>query len=640
MINRIPRSLLIFIVVVPLIFFLQSKLLAPHLRYGFADVDWLFLYQYKQLGETPFTKIYQTWKDTGVYTYGVYYMGILEHFFPIDGFNFVDIHKANHFFKFLSAISLFPLVLVFTGKKILAALTAILYAVAASAVAPLYTAQVSGYYIGITVMNMFVTYYILIVKNNKTGLFWLTIGIPLFFLTLFIATERMFPIIPLIFLGEFSWMLSQKFSRSIVKFSIIRQIVFFSPLLLLYFLFHFVGGPAQFGAMPGYLNNTHTIFQKILAGNWQLMLNPQISLASLFFPKEYWGLMGSDRYALSGFVEYIWFFLGPFSIFFTLISVLSILLFKKRLRFILLNTILTVSFSTIVYILASHQFLIDKALRQPLGTDMFLGPAVVGAFILSLTLSLLIEWILSAKKRGYPLYLFIGPAISLFMIFLTWLPSDPSETPVGIHRYLAIPAIGSSFFIATLITLFYEKINKIKVLRVFSWLILLITIPIIQFNFSVVGKYFEKELNFSGMDAIGQTKMKSKLLSYMGDFDLKDPTLFYFDEEDGENGYFHETSIIAGFPLWIKFRGRSIPLEGITPNYIRNQDLGSETQVYCTGVNVNCLGKLKSYITLQNGVRGILYKNVFYSLNRFYAFRLKNRDVLDIKSEILQEVGI
>jgi len=202
MIKRIPLSLLIFIAIVPLIFFLESTLLAPHLRYGFGDVDWLFLYQYKMLGKEPLANLFEVWKGFGVYTYGSYYMGVLEHFFPIDGFNFIGIHKANHFFKFLSAITLFPLVLVFTGKRLLAVLTVILYAVASSAVAPLYTAQVGGYYIGITVMNMFVTYYILIVKNNKTGLFWLIIGILLFLLTLFIATERMFPLIPLIFIGD------------------------------------------------------------------------------------------------------------------------------------------------------------------------------------------------------------------------------------------------------------------------------------------------------------------------------------------------------------------------------------------------------------------------------------------------------
>src|SRR3989338_10307878 len=129
------------------------------------------------------------------------------------------------------------------------------------------------------------------------------------------------------------------------------------------------------------------------------------------------------------------------------------------------------------------------------------------------------------------------------------------------------------------------------------------------------------------MDGQQQKDMKSKLLSYMGDFDLKEPTLFYFDEQDYENGYFNETTIIAGFSTWLKFRGKSIPLDGITPQMIRNANLGSETNVYCTGVNVDCMGRLKSYAAVQDGEVGILYKDVFYPPNRFYAFRMKGIDV-------------
>jgi len=72
MVNKIPLSLLVFVVVVPLILFLESKLLAPHLRYGFADVDWGFLQEYKKLGDRPLLRIYDAWKKIGVYTYQAY----------------------------------------------------------------------------------------------------------------------------------------------------------------------------------------------------------------------------------------------------------------------------------------------------------------------------------------------------------------------------------------------------------------------------------------------------------------------------------------------------------------------------------------------------------------------------------------
>lgn len=638
MIKRVPLSLIVFIVLIPLIFVIESNLLAPHLKYGFADVDWGYLYQYKQLGEAPLTKIFQVWKGVGVYTYGPYYMGIVEHFFPIDDFNFIDFHRTTHFFKFLSAIFLFPFILALTGKRILAALATILYAVAYPAVGPMYSAQVSGYFPGIAVMNIFATYYILIAKNNKNGLFWLIGGILLFVLTLFLATERMYPLIPLIYIGEFFWLLSKGFSGSNLKYSITRQIAFLIPLILALMLIVF-GGKIDFGGVSGFFSNTKIIFQHISLGNWQLALTPIIAFASLFFPREYWGLIGSDREALAGFGGYLGFFLGPFLIFLILIGFLSILISKKPSRFILISTILAIASGVVVYILASHQLSIDKALRLSFD-PMFLKPALIGMLFLSLTLSLLIEWISGAKKADYTLYLFLGSAVPFLFIFVTWLPSDYTLTFAGVHRYLAIPAIGSSFLIAALIALIYENLKKLKFIGNFSWLVLLIVIPIIQLNFSIVTKYFNQELNYSGMDGTQQKAMKSKLLSYLGDFDLKEPTLFYFDEQDHENGYFHETTIIAGFPAWVRFRGKSKPLDGITPDYIRNADLGSQTNVFCTGANVNCLDKLKSYVTLQNGGKVILYKNVSYPPSRFYAFRLKGKDVLDIKDEILQKIGI
>lgn len=642
MANRIPLSLLIFIVIVPLIFFLQSKLLAPHLRYGFADVDWGFLLSFKQFSAIyydPVNHLISAWRAWGVYTYQVYYMGILEHFFPIDDFNFINFHKATHFFKFLSAITLFPLVLVLTSKRLLAALATILYAVAYPAVGPIYAAAVSGNYPAIAVMNLFLAYYIFIVKNNKMGVIWLGLGVFLFLLTLFLSTERMYPLIPLIILGEFFWVWIQKFSHSGIRTSIIRVSIFLSPLVI-YLLLKILGGSSAFGDVSGFFGNTKVIFQKISEGNWHLALYPQISLASLFFPREYWGLIGSDKYALNSLVEYLGFSFGPFSLFFISTLFLSLLLSKRPLRFILVTSALAIVLNTITYILASHNLSIDKALRMHFDT-MFMKAALVGAFILSLIVSLLIEWVLTDRERKYPLYLFLGSATAFLFIFLTWLPSDHNLLFLGVHRYLAIPAIGSSLFIATLITLLYEKINKIKILRNFSWIILLIIVPLIQLNFYVVGKYFDKELNDAGTDGVGQIKMKSELLSYMGDFDLKEPTLFYLDEQDRENGYFHETAIIAGFNPWIRFRGKSTPLlDGIDPQYIRNSNLGSETNVYCTGQIVDCHSKLKDYITVRNGQKGILYKDVFYPPDRFYAFRLKNRDVFDIKKEVLQEIGL
>lgn len=624
--------LLVFIILIPVIFFLESKLLAPHLKYGFADVDWGFLYSYKQLGKAPLLKIPQIWKEWGVYTYQAYYMGVVEHFFPIDNFNFIGIHQVTNFFKFLSAIMLFPLFYVLTGKKLLSAITTLLYAVAYPAIGPIYAAAVSGNYPAIAVMNLFLTFYIYMVKNTKIGLLWLGTVTFLFFLTLFLSTERMYPLIPLLILGELFWAWSQKFSRLQVKASIIRASISFSPVIILALL-NILGMTSPSAGPSFFLGNTYNLFQKISQGNWSLMLYPLISVGSLFLPREYWWLFGSVRGSMESFSSFWEFFLGPLLAFIFLISLLSHFISKKRARFLWLNVLFATILGSMVFLLSTHHLSIDPSLRIH-WDPVFLNSAIMAVFVLSVAVSCLIGYVTSGKKEIYALYLFTGISVAFLFIFLTWMAADNHLIFEGVHRYLAIPAIGSSFVIASLITLGYEKIHRLNFFRNFAWIVLLILIPIIQLNFNIVGKYFQKELYFAGMDGEGQIRMKSKLLSYMGDFDLKEPTLFYFDERDYENGYFDETSIIAGFEKWMRFRGKSDPLIGGKDiQYIRNGTL-------CPQPDPNCYKKLGEFVVSKNGIKGLMYKGVFYPEKNFYAFRLKNHDIYDIKDEVAKEINL
>lgn len=631
MIKRLP-SLLVYIILILVIFFLESRLLAPHLKYGFADVDWGFLYSYKKLGGAPLLKVLQIWKEWGVYTYQAYYMGIIEHFSPIDNFNFVGIHQVTHYFKFLSAITLFPLIYVLTGKKLLSAITTLLYAVAYPAVGPIYAAAVSGNYPAIAVMNLFLTFYIYMVKNTKIGLIWLGTTAFLFFLTLFLSPERMYPLIPLLILGELFWVWSQKFSRFQVKAFIIRASIFFSPVIIVTLL-ETLGIINSSGDATGFLGNTNGLFQNISQGNWSLMLYPLISMGSLFLPREYWWLIGSVRSSMASFFGYWEFVLGPFLASLLFISLLSYFISKKRARFLWLNVLLAATLGSVVFVLSTHHLSIDPSLRIH-WDPMFLNPVIIAIFVASLAISCLIEYVTSEKKEIYALYLFLGFFVSFLFIFLTWIVADNHLIFEGIHRYLAIPAIGSSFFIASVITLFYEKVHRINFLRNFAWIVFLILIPIIQLNFYVVGKYFEKELYFAGMDGEGHIRMKSKLLSYMGDFDLKEPTLFYFDERDYENGYFDETTIIAAFEVWLRFRGKSDPMmDGPYIQYIRNG-------ILCPQPDPDCYRKLGEFVVNKNGSKGLIYKGVFYPEKNFYAFRLENHDIYDIKNEVVKDINL
>lgn len=642
MTRKFSPTLLLFILVSIVVFLLESWIIAPHLKYGFADVDWGFLLSFKQLSSTyqdPISHLLGAWRAWGVYTYQVYYTGLVEHFFPIDVFNFINIHKTTHFFKILSALSLFPLVLVLTEKRLLAAIATILYAVSYPSFGPIYTVAVSGNYPAIAVLNLFIAYYVFIVKKNKTGIGWPFMGMGLFILTLFLSTERMYPLIPLIILGELFWVWTKKFSRPQFINSLKRVIIFFLPIIIISLL-KILAGSSAFGDASSFFPNTKEIIYKLSEGNWSVALTPIIAFGSLFLPREFWGLIGSTTNAMNSFGDYFGFFLGPFSVFFFFTILVGFLIAKKPLRFILTTSIFAFIFNIFVFLLASHHLSIAPSIRLDFDS-MFLQPALLGAFVLALSFSSLIDWVIGGKKEPYSLFFFLAPVTSFLIIFLTWIPSAWNLIFEGVHRYLAIPAIGSSFFTAALITLMFEKVNKIGKIRNFSFIILFLIIPLIQLDFFVIGRYFTKELNDAGMDGPGQKMMKTQMLSSIGDFDFKEPSMFYFDEEDRENGYFQETAIIAGFNAWMRFRGRSQPiLTGFNPQYIRNSNLGSETNVYCTGANANCIGKLKDLVVERDARKGILYNNTFFPADKFYVFKLKNRQVIDIRPTVFKEIGL
>ena len=165
--------------------------------------------------------------------------------------------------------------------------------------------------------------------------------------------------------------------------------------------------------------------------------------------------------------------------------------------------------------------------------------------------------------------------------------------------------------------------------------VFLIVIPIIQLNFYVVWNYFDYELNFAGTDGVAHARVKNKLLFTLGNFSFEEPSLFYFDEwpSDPRNDYFQETTVIAGFDGWVRFRGRSDPLYGVKPVHIRNPKI-------CPQVIDKCYTRLKDFVTTKNGQKGILYNGVFYKKENFFAFRLINRDISDIKSEVVNKIEL
>jgi len=83
----------------------------------------------------------------------------------------------------------------------------------------------------------------------------------------------------------------------------------------------------------------------------------------------------------------------------------------------------------------------------------------------------------------------------------------------------------------------------------------------------------------------------------------------------------------------MRFRGSDIVSEKLIPGLLRSNLL-------CPGERSMCLPKVQALVTQRDSEKGILYGGIFYKGKNFYAFRFINKDIVDIRSEIVKAIGL
>lgn len=588
----------------------QLIILEPHLGYGFSDVDVGFLTSYRKFRQGDLNLIENFWatfKKWGVYAHQSYYIGFQWELFGLDILSYQDFRPyqvTTHVFKTLATLAMFPFVLILSGSSLVAALTVILFAFSYGAVGTMYTIVTSSDYIGVLSMAIFLWVYALMIKGNKSGWWWLgLIGI-LFVLALYLSTERMYPLIPIVLVTEIFLMWRNRSKESIVN-GLKRLGVIFAPVILGLIIhprivLHFL------------LGDTASLADRLLAGEWFRLLYPFISLGSLILPNNYWRYLGTLK--VDSFADYLDFFIsGPIIIFSISTIVLAFLISKKPIRFFLWTMIPVVSFGLLTYIIGS-QFggELDK---------QFLIPGLLGGYLISLVLAAFIEWL----KRPDRLLvgLFTAPFFALLYITLTWLAQNIYLLPVGAHRYLTVPAFGVSLFWGFLITLMFRKLYYANnFTRVISFLPLLMIIPIILIGANEIRDFFNSQLN-NGFGAADKQMMRVQVVNQLDNFKTDRPSLFSFDfNEDHDNGYYYDNTILASFKQWMLWTDKVNFNEEIAPDSLWNKP-----------------EILPSIIAEKDGKRGFLYAEKFYEPEYFYAFKLKNKQVIDVTKETLTSLG-
>lgn len=616
--------ILLFLGVSIVVGVLQYYMLAPHLLYGFADVDWVFLYRFKNLPPFSIDQLVQEWRASGVYAYQTYYIGIQELLYELYYYKY---HLTTNIFRFLSTVSLFPILLYISKNKLLASLTTIVYGVSYTAIGAMYTVVTSGIYLAVTIINLFLLLYIYSIKKNDTR-WWVIIGLfVLFFSALFWSTERLYPIFPLILLIEGFLIWREKFRRASVVASFKRSLLVFIPLLLGLLYKPYAATNVQF------LGNTRILFEKIQDGNWHLLLTPFVSLGGMFVPREYWNIFGVVNDL--NFSKYMEFYVINFGFILLILTiVLAVVVSRKPLMFILITLGLTFLMSICSFYLINHRLLVPEGVRMNYDPQIYFIPALIGQYITALSAAFFEEWRRSEFRQILYFFGFFGPFMALLFIGSTWLPAEPGLLFTSVHRYLTIPGIGSSLFLVSVIILIFYRLREFKLTRYFAYLILLLMVPIIILNDVVTKEYFKYEIGFTGTNGSEHNRMKGKLWSYLDDFDRINPSLFYFDESLGGNdGYFHETTLLAGFNFWMMLWEGSVMDNELQPELMRSSLL-------CPTEHVPCLEKVEGYVEEVDGKKGIRFGNKFYLPENIYAFRLAKRDIKDIRREFFEEIGL
>lgn len=607
------KDIIIVILLILIVGWLQIFLLEPHLNYGFTPDDWWPLSRYKMGG------LLSTWREQGIYsTYQALYMNTLHSFF---GFNFQAYQATNHILKIISSMAVFPLILIIFKNRLLAFVTTILYAMAYSPVGTLELVARGSDFIAIIFMCIFLIVYYSHMNGFLKGIKGLILLLVLLLLSLFLSPIRMFPLLFLILIVDVYLSFINR-SQKVWMDSLKRVLIIFSPYILVTVL-----SPSS---ILSFMGNAPAIISRIFLGNWQLLLYPLGSLGSIFLFTSNWPIFGAIRSEnLQSYVSYVF---NNVFIYFLVTSLLYAIILSIPLKkiWIFCLKILSLNFilQILVFTLFKHREFIPSDIRM--GYDAVeLYPVFLGIYILVLSYFTFREWVNRRRENNLLFALWLGPLFSFIFIFWIWIFKDWSVLFKGVHTYLNIPSVGSSLFIGSLIVIIYQKIKTSlgiigKSIAVFVFLLL---IPIFNINKEAIMNVWQ--LNNYSMDAKEHEKMRDRIWSGLGDFDTSKPALFYFDTSgDYINGRFYEQSVLGRFSDWMYFKGDYKPDSCAVPLFI-----------------INNTWQLKEIVIKINNkwvfnYHDFCYKSHTYDIEDFYAFRLNNKQPLDIKKDVLKEIGV
>lgn len=606
--------------------FLQYFLLGLILEYGFTPDDWRLLFFYKTLGSDPVSKISYVWSIKGAYTTSqVYFIGILNSFF---GLNYQSYHVVNIIIKLIATVSIYPLILVIFKRKLLAFLVTTIYGMSYLGSRSLEYVVKGTDYLAIIPMNIFFIFYYLIVIEKVKRWWWFVLMTLFWFLALIISPIRIYPILFLIPVIEL-FLCIQDCSINKILSSLKRLLILYLPLLLVYCY--------KQDAITVFLQSPHMIFQAILRGNLHIILVPFQGLGLTWVSVTEWNSI-FNTIDISSFKNYLFFLFnppkGPLFIFGIAAFLLSLIIFKRKLYSYIIIISLTSLLSIIFYYIVVYGLGIPEIFKYPFDLNKMYSILISG-FVLCIALASFLEWQSFGRNNKLLFVFWVTPPIVFLYIFLIWLLA-----PFGVSfenrqgYYLVLPAMAASLFISALLVAIYDKASEQKN-RLFRMIIIFVFFAILFnllfLNRKIINFYFSK-LKEDGRFAQDQQRINHSFMQDIKEFNYKENNLFYFDsiEDTLHSNYYYEQALFESLPSRILIRN--------------NEHNGGCVTIFTQRIN-----DLNKITVFTNEIKGFVYngqcgqdakitENVFYSIDNFFAFKIKNGEIISIKQEILSKL--
>lgn len=614
------KDLILFFFLVLAVSLSQFILAKKNLEMGFFTDDWMFLSAYRAYVVNPFLDVMQAWKEIHSHNFSyAYYFGILYSFFGLD---YSAYRITNLIFKIIATLSLYPLMLYVSKRRLLAFLSTFIFAIHFSTFGLLDGPSRGGNFIAIALMNLFLLAYFYVSKNRISNIFIsFSLSVWLLVIILFGST-RLFPLILIVPLIEL-FNLKDKIKNG-VWIAIKRLAVVYLPFLLL-FLF----SPKSISMQIGYIDG---LIEKLMMGNWQLLLTPFAVMGSMYIPENFWLFFGKAFYDnLNSFLSSL--LIDSILAFLILLIFIVFFISKKPLKFLTRYVFFSFTIGLVVYFIDHNWLFLNTTIRTPVDPGTFLIPALIGLFVMITSFCLFLEWKESEEKNNLHPFLFLAPLFSLIFIFLTWMFADINSIFTGVHAYLTIPSIGTSIVLATILVLINESLKEFKSLGKIIPVSLIVIILFFYFKISAtnVDKFFSHWVE-NGLRISDQRKIIDQFWTEIGDsekFNQDNLPLIYLDTDKVtyEDGSFYSEVIVWRLPAWFDLRYKN----------------SKEGRFSLCSIEILGKTELEKFVSVGEDGKTLISNKcgrMVYKTKNFFAFSLENRNLVPERQKVLKDLGV